>query len=155
MKAISRVIPLLLVAACAKADKPATDAAATAVAAPAAISLQDVAGTWAMKTFREGSDSVLLTFQMTATNSESGWSFTFAGRSPSRCASLPWQGDSLHDRGWSLSERPPEGHQVTTRSVMRLSGGKLVGSTVATYASGEELRLRTEGMAPVGGKVPT
>jgi hypothetical protein len=147
MKAMSRVIPLLLVAACAKADKPATEAAATAAAAPAAISLQDVAGTWAMKTFREGSDSVLLTFQMTATNSESGWSFTFPGREPVPVRVVAVAGDSIMTEAGPYESALRKGSQVSTRSVMRLSGGKLAGSTVATYANGEELRLRTEGMA--------
>src|SRR5512134_785094 len=94
MRTVSRLIPMLLIAACAKADKPATEAAA-APPAPPAFSLQDIAGTWSMKTFREGSDSVLLTFQMTATNSESGWSFTFPGREAVPVRVIAVAGDSV------------------------------------------------------------
>lgn len=148
MKAIARCIPLLLVAACAKGDKPAADAAAGAAAAAPAINLQDVAGTWAMRTTMEGSDSVMLTFQLNATDSESGWTLNFPGRDPVPLRVVAVAGDSIVTEAGPYESMLRKGVQVSTRGVMRLSNGRLVGSTVATYSGGEEIRLKTEGMRP-------
>jgi hypothetical protein len=142
MRPIAKLIPLLALAACAKAEKPAPDA--PAAAAPT-VSLQDLAGTWNMQTFRAGSDSVLVSYQLVATGTESGWSINFPGRDPVPLRVLAVAGDSVMSEAGPYESAVRSGVQVTTRSVMRRSGDKLVGTTVATYSDGQELQLRTEG----------
>lgn len=146
MRTIARALPLLLVVACAKAEKPAADAPAGTPAASAGISLQDMAGTWSMKTTAEGSDSVLVTFQLNATSSESGWTLSFPGRDPVPVRVLAVAGDSVVTESGPYESMLRKGVQVTTRTVMRLSHGALTGSTVASYSTGDELRLKTQGM---------
>jgi hypothetical protein len=148
MRTIAGGLSLLLVVACAKADKPAADAPASPPAATAGISLQDLAGTWSMKTMAEGSDSVLVAYQLTATGTESGWTLNFPGRDPLPMRVLAVAGDSVVTESGPYESVLRKGVQVTTRTVMRLSHGALAGTTVASYSTGEELRLRTVGLRP-------
>jgi hypothetical protein len=144
------LILLVGVAACRPAaDQPAADTTASvAPPAPAPIALADLAGTWEMKTMAEGSDSVLVTSELMATADTTGWMQHFAGRDPIPMRVITVDGDSVVTETGPFESVLRRGVQVTTHSVMRLQDGRLVGTTIARYAtSGPDsvVRLRTEG----------
>ena len=132
---------------CTKTEKqPAADTAAMAAEAPApaAISLADVAGKWRVRGMSETGDSTLVTFELNATADPSGWTFIFPNRKPIPVR-VTTAGDSIMTEAGPYESVLRKGVQVTTRGVLRLEGGKLVGTTVARYAGGRDsLRVRTE-----------
>lgn len=144
------LILLVGVVACRPAaDQPAADTTASvAPPAPAPLALADLAGTWDMKTMAEGSDSVLVTFELMATADTAGWMQHFAGRDPIPMRVLAVNGDSVVTETGPFESVLRPGVQVTTHSVMRLQDGRLVGTTIARYkTSGPDsvVRIRTEG----------
>lgn len=141
---------LAIVAACARKEQPspAADAAPPAAApAPAMLAISDLTGTWAMETRKEGSDSVLVRFTLTAGADTSGWSLTFDGRPPVPTRVLSVDGDSITTEAGPYASAVRKGVQVVTRTVMRKQGDKLMGRTLATYSKGPDsvLVLLTEG----------
>lgn len=152
---------LVVATACAKADKrseaestaamasPSTPAAAPAAApaAPATLTFGDVAGNWSMRSVPESGDTTATTYVLTATNDSSGWKLAFP-KGPTVAARVAAAGDSIvADAGPYASVRR-KGVQVTTHSVFRRQGDRLVGTTVAHYKTSRPdsvLNLRTEG----------
>jgi hypothetical protein len=125
----------------------ATETAAAAPAAPAGISLADVAGKWNMRTTNEAGDSTLVTYVLNATADPAGWTINFKNRPPVPVR-VTVSGDSIITDAGPYESVLRKGVQVTTHGVSRLQGGKLVGITVAHYAtSGPDSvrRVRTEG----------
>jgi hypothetical protein len=143
------VLALGLVACGGGADNPpAADTTAAAPAAPAAISLADLAGTWVVTAKAEGTDSVLVTSELMATADTSGWMQHLPGRDPIQMRVVLVDADSVVTETGPYESVLRPGVQVTTRGVMRLQDGRLVGTTVATYSGGEGenvVRLTTEG----------
>ena len=132
-----------------KAAAPAGDTAmaapAPAPAAPAPISLADLSGKWKMRTMAEGSDSTLVEYTMDA--GASGWTLHFPNRPPV-AAKTTADGDSVTADAGPYESVLRKGLKVTTHSVFRLQDGKLVGTTVAHYATkgADSVRnLRSEG----------
>jgi hypothetical protein len=129
-----------ILAGCAKKDEAPLDTTAVAVpatptvaAAPAAINLADVAGTWDVRAIPQSGDTTATTYVMNATSSTAGWTLTFPGRKP-MALKVSTDADSVTmDAGPYASVRR-KGVQVITHSVSRLQGGKLVGTTVAHYS---------------------
>jgi hypothetical protein len=127
---------MALLAGCAKTDKPAQAAADEgAMATPAPISLADVAGTWTISSMGAASDSVILTYQLTATADPAGWTFSFPGRDPIALRNVMAAGDSIVAEAGPFESGVRKGVQVSTRTVMRLQDGALMGMTVAHYAA--------------------
>jgi hypothetical protein len=125
-----------VVAGCSKPDAPpAADTTAVAAPAPAPISLAEVAGKWTVRTMAENSDSVLVTSEMTATADTSGWVTIVPGRPPLPTRVVEVAGDSITTEFGPFESVLRPGVQVTTRTVMRLRDGKLVGSLVARYVT--------------------
>lgn len=142
-----------LLAACTKADDaPAADTTMTSVgpAAPATpITLADLAGTWnVVATPEGGADTAPTLYTMVATADTAGWTFTFANR-PGVAIPLHGvvvDGDSLVTEAGPFESSRRAGIATTTRSVLRMQGGRLIGSTLARYAMPDEdqtLVLRT------------
>jgi hypothetical protein len=130
-----------------QAAPPATDSAtmAPAPAPPAAISLADVKGKWKMKTMAEGSDSTLVEYTLDA--GDAGWTLNFPRRPPVPTKPTA-DGDSIVADAGPYESALRKGVKVTTHSVFRLQDGKLVGMTVAHYATkgaDSVLSLRSEG----------
>jgi hypothetical protein len=131
-----------------QAAAPASDTAAMAAPAPAApapIALGDLNGTWNMKTMAEGSDSALVTYTLEA--APSGWTLHFPKRPPVATKTTA-DGDSIVTDAGPYESVLRKGLMVTTHSVFRLQDGKLVGTTVAHYATkgADSVRnLRSEG----------
>jgi hypothetical protein len=129
-----------------QAAQPATDSAtmAPAPAAPAAISLADVKGKWKMKSTVEGSDSAV---EYTLDAGDAGWTLHFPKRPPVPTKPTA-DGDSILADAGPYESALRKGVKVTTHSVFRLQDGKLVGTTVAHYATkgaDSVLNLRSEG----------
>ena len=137
---------------CAKPEQQPPKEDTTAAAAPtppppAGISLADVAGKWAMITTTEKGDSTLVKYELVATSDTSGWRFNFPKRKPVP-VHVAVGGDSIVLDAGPYESVLRKGVQVTTHGVARLQGGKLVGTTVARYATHgpDSLRnLRFEG----------
>ena len=148
----------VLAVACAKSADKVTDSAAATVApavaqAPPAptIALKDVAGTWHLvSTPTEGKDTTATKSTITATGDTTGWTINFAGRKPV-ALHISTGGDSIiatSDRYESVRRK---GVQVTTTSVFRLQGDKLVGPLVAHYSKGADSVLHLQS---VGTRAP-
>jgi len=137
-----------VVAGCSKPDAPpAQDTTAVAAPAPAPISLAEVAGKWTVRTMAENSDSVLVTSEMTATADTSGWMMMIPGRPAMATRVIEVAGDSITTEFGPFESVLRPGVQVTTRSVMRLRDGKLVGYLIARYpttGADSVARLRLE-----------
>ncbi|HJR36565.1 MAG TPA: hypothetical protein VJ817_16530 [Gemmatimonadales bacterium] len=125
-----------VVAGCGTDDAPpAQDTTAVAAAMPAPISLAEVAGRWTVRTMAENSDSVLVTSEMTVTADTSGWMTMIPGRPAMATRVIEVAGDSIVTEFGPFESVLRPGVQVTTRSVMRLRDGKLVGHLMARYAT--------------------
>ncbi len=116
-------------------------------AEPAPLALTEVAGTWDMRVMPEQGDSTLMTFTMIATADPSGWKFNFPKRPPVP-ASATASGASLVLEAGPYESVFRRDVKVTTYTVARLQGGKLVGATAARYATSKPdsvVQLRLEG----------
>ena len=141
--------------ACAKSDDAAggTDTTAGAIAAATTaaqtITLADVAGRWTVRAVPETGDTTAVISQLNASADTSGWTTTLPNRPPTATRVVAVAGDSIVTENGPYESVLRKGVQVTTRSVMRLRDGKLVGYTVARYSTtgaDSVLRLRTEAM---------
>ena len=152
MRRLALVCTMAIAAGCSKpASPPAADTTAAVAPAPppppAPISLADVAGKWDMKTMAENSDSVLVQLSMTATADTTGWILNLPKRKPVP-AHVMASGDSIIVDAGPYESVLRKGVQVSTHGVYRLTGGKLVGTTVAHYKTAKAdsvVRLRAEG----------
>lgn len=132
MRRLMVLCSAVVLAACAKKDQP--PGADTTAMAPPPATMADMAGKWTMQSSREGSDSVLVTYEINATADTSGWTITFPGRDPMPLRVSPMAGDSVVTEVGPYESVLRNGVQVWTRSVMRMEGGNLVGTTVAHYS---------------------
>jgi hypothetical protein len=132
-----------ILSACQKSE-PAAHVDSTAVAAPppaavapappAALSLADLAGKWNMRTMNAAGDSTLVAFVLNATSDPAGWTITFPKRAPIR-VHVVVAGDSIIIDAGPYPSVLRKHTMVTTHGVSRLQGGKLVGTSVAHYAT--------------------
>ena len=112
-------------------DAPAADTTAVAPAAPT-LALSDVAGKWHARVMSETSDSVLVEYDLTATADTAGWMMMLPNRPP-MAMRVTAGGDSIVAEAGPYESVLRAGVTVSTRSVMRLQGGELVGVTTARY----------------------
>jgi hypothetical protein len=109
-------------------------AAPAATAEPRAISLADVAGKWKVRTTDEAggtpADIVLV-----ATDDTSGWTMTGSNGKPVPVRVVAVGGDSIVTEAGPYESFVRKGVKVTTRTVNRLDGGKLVGTIEARYTT--------------------
>lgn len=104
-------------------------------AAPATISLADVAGKWKIRTTdKDGSNPVEA--ELLATANKSGWTLTLPNRKPVPVRVTAVAGDSLVTEAGPFESVLRKGLQVKTRTVNRLQDGKLVGIMEARYTVG-------------------
>jgi hypothetical protein len=104
-------------------------------AAPMAemTSLADFTGTWEMQALTESGDSVLVEYEMVATDDMDGWTITFPERETMPVRILAHEGDSIVTEVGPYESLFRPGVMVTTRSVGRLENGMMVGTFTATY----------------------
>jgi len=118
-----------------------------AAGAAATLSLNDLAGAWNLRVMNEAGDSTLLNEVLNATATPTGWTIV-RGTLPPNAVRPSVDGDSLITDGGPYPSALRKGVNVTTHSVWRLQGGKLVGTTTAHYMtnSADSVRhLRVEG----------
>jgi hypothetical protein len=138
----------LLVLGCQRepSEEPTEEPAADTVAAATTISLADVAGTWDMRSVPEtGADTTATVFQIQAT--ADGWTLFLPDRDPIE-AVVTTSGDSIIVDAGPFESVRRDGVMVSTRTVYRLEGDRLVGTTVAHYETSEAdsvLSLHVEG----------
>jgi hypothetical protein len=157
MRQIAFCSCLAVLVACAKTEKqpaadvaaaPPADASAAAPAAPAALSLTDLAGKWAMRATTGSGDTTIVSFVMVASADRSAWTFTFPKRKPIPVRVVALEGDSIVTEAGPYESVLRKGVQVTTHNTLRLQDGKLVGTTVAHYTTSRPdsvVQLRVEG----------
>jgi hypothetical protein len=115
------------------------------------LSLADVAGTWSIQAMPETSDSVLVAYEMTATDNTEGWTVTFPGRDPMPVAMVAVEGDSIMVDLGSYQSALRDNVMVSTQSVVRLQEGEIIGTFVARYettGADSVLRGRMRGTRP-------
>jgi hypothetical protein len=116
----------------------------------ATISLADVAGRWNVTSAPEsGADTTTTRYVLNAMSDTAGWTITFPNRpQPVAVRVVSVDGDSIMTEAGPFESVRRKGVQVTSRTVFRRDGDRLVGSTRARYAStGADtvLVLRLEG----------
>jgi hypothetical protein len=134
MRRISAVLALAVVAACAPKEEPA-DTTAMAAPAAASIALADVAGTWSLRIMPADRDTTILTAELVASADPTAWTITFPGR-PAVPMRPTVDGDSIMTEAGPYESALRKGVQVTTRGVMRMVNGELVGTTTGHYQGG-------------------
>lgn len=120
---------------CAKSERPSGQ-------------LADFAGTWRVRGLNEAGDSIV-GFQVTATGDTLGWTIAFPNRPAISLRVVAAAGDSVITEAGPYESVLRKGVQVRTRAVMHLQGNKIVGTTIARYATtgpDSVLQVRTEGM---------
>jgi hypothetical protein len=126
------ILAALPVVACGRSETgmPA-DSPAAAMAPP--LTFAEFAGRWSVQLMGDMSDSVLASYDLTATADGAGWTLVPIGKDPIPVRAAV-DGDSLMlDAGPYPSDaaRPVD---VTTHAVGRIEGGMLVGTFVSQYA---------------------
>ena len=138
MRYLSLLCCAALLGGCAERQEDASaEMEGEAGAMAETASLADFAGTWNIRALNEMGDSVLVEYQMMATDGMDGWMVMFPDREPLPARVVAFEGDSLVTEVGPYESLFRPGVMVTTRSVGRLEGGAMVGSFVATYDTEE------------------
>ena len=143
---------LALLLACTPSDREGAEtarAADTATGQPAGTATADLAGTWSMTSRPTGgSDTTTARFTLNATSNTAGWTLSYPGRPEPVPARVSVQGDSILVESGPVPSMLRRNVQVTTRTVLRREGDRLVGTTNSRYSgSGADsvVDFRTEG----------
>jgi hypothetical protein len=145
-----RIVLALAVAGllgCEKKETPPAADSSAMTPPPATVNLASLAGTWNMQTMPVDRDTVILNYVLTATADTAGWTLTFPGRDPIPMRIIHVAGDSIVSEAGPYASALRAGVQVTTRTVNRMQGDVLVGTTEARYSSGPDtlVMLRSRG----------
>jgi hypothetical protein len=145
---------IALLVACTPSDRDsvaesAAGAADTTMGQSAGTATAGLAGTWSMTSRpASGSDTTTARFTITATSTTAGWTLTFPGRDDPIPARVSMQGDSVLVEAGSVPSMLRPNIQVTTSTVVRREGDRLVGTTSNRYAgtgADSVVNFRTEG----------
>ena len=151
LRTLTRILPALAAVAllaCAKeaADDATEMADTTAMEEPTpGISLANLAGTWNMRTMPMDSDTTQIEY--TITIDEAGWTMLLPERDPVT-SNVTVEGDSVVAVSAPFESVLRGGVMVTTTTVYRMEGDRLVGTITARYeTTGPDsvTYLRTEG----------
>ena len=132
-----------LLAGCTKAEDRSVGAGTTTdtMEAPAGameeatVSLSDFAGTWKVRSTDVGGGNPIET-ELRATADTSGWTLTGPNRKSYPVRVVAVGGDSIVTESGPRESFLRKGTQVTTRTVYRLQGDRLVGSTESRFKVG-------------------
>lgn len=128
----------VLVAGCSTKETPpaadTTPVAAAEPAAPPALTLESLAGTWNFRVMPMDGDSTLTTHVLTASTDPAGWSFVQPNGDKVVVREVIVAGDSITSVAGPFSSGVRSGMKVRDlRTTYRLQDGKLVGVTTARY----------------------
>lgn len=126
------LLALPLVFACTSKEAPPADTAALAVV-PDAAPAPNYAGNWSVQVMPADKDSVLLTYDLVTTADRTGWKMTLPGREVMEPRIVHMDNDSVVVENGPYSSALRKNVMVTTHSVMRMEGDRLVGTTIARY----------------------
>jgi hypothetical protein len=112
-------------------EAPATEM--SEAEAPAASPLADFAGTWNMRALTEAGDSVLVEYEMVATDGTEGWTVTFPDREPIPAHIHEAAGDSVVIHLGPYPSALRDAVDVSTVTVSRIVNSRMVGYFTATY----------------------
>lgn len=139
MRRIAMLGCALVIAGCSTKDAPpAADTAtvAGAPAAPAAMSMESLAGKWNFRVMAMDNDSTLTTHVLTASADPAGWSFLQPDGENVTVRDVTIAGDSVTSVAGPFSSGVRSGMRVKDlRTTYRLQDGKLVGVTTARYVT--------------------
>lgn len=150
MLRIVGVTCLVLLIGCGAQEQAGDAPADTPAMAAAPVSLADFAGTWDVQAMPADRDTVLVTYELVATDVAEGWTVTFPDMEPLALRILTVDGDSVVTEMGPYPSLLRDGATVTSvRSVLRLQGGMLGGTFTARYetdAADSVLQGRMHGM---------
>ena len=147
MRAVAIACCAALLVGCKKSENPPPQPASPTAMAPAPVSLSSFAGRWRVRGLNERGDSIV-GYLLTATADTAGWKLVFPNRAPVAARVVAVAGDSVVMEAGPYESVLRKGVQVRTHAVLRLQGGKLVGTTVAHYVTSRPdsvLHIRNEG----------
>jgi hypothetical protein len=152
MRPIAIVLTAALVAACGKKDAPpaadSTPANNPAQTPASPMTAEAVAGNWDVQVMGMDVDSVLLTYTMSLSADTAAWTITLPDREPMKLRIVSMGGDSAVVENGPYESVLRPGVQVSTSTVLRLRGDRLMGRTAAHYAIGGSdsvVQLRSRG----------
>ena len=132
-----------LLLGCSKSDD---EAAGTG--SESGLAAADIAGRWDMTAIPFSGDTTPTRFTLNATGNDEGWTISFPGRPPIPTRTR-FDADSVVTEIGPYESVRRKGVQVRTKSVMRLEGDTLVGTSIARYTTqgaDSVLMLRTSGI---------
>ena len=130
--ALLLVLPMLLACTPAEEEAPMADTTAMTAEAPAPL---NYAGNWTVTSMPEDRDTVLVTYDLVATNDQSGWTTTLPGRETQPLRIVSISGDSVVSELGPFESVLRPNVMVTTHTTLRPEGDRLVGTTIARYAT--------------------
>jgi len=138
MRCLALILSAPIVVACTSKEAPPTPPVPPAAPSeqsspPAPINLALIAGKWNFKVMGQTNDSVVTTYTLVVTTDTAGWVMTLPKRKP-LTLHVAVSGDSVMLRSPEYQSVLRSGLKVNTTSVLRVSGDKLVGNSVAHYA---------------------
>jgi hypothetical protein len=149
MSRAALLLVLPIVFACTSKEAPPADTAALAVVPDAADATPvSYAGNWTVNVMPADKDTVLLTYDLVTTADQAGWKMTLPGREVMEPRVVHMDNDSVIVENGPYSSALRKNVTVSTRSVMRMEGDKLVGTTIARYdtkGADSVVNLRTVG----------
>jgi hypothetical protein len=152
MRPIAIVLSAAILAACGKKDAPPaadTTQARNPGQTPASpMSAEAVAGNWQVQVMGMDTDSVLVTYDMSLSADTAAWTITLPNREPMKLRIMSMGGDSAVVENGPYESVLRPGVQVSTSTILRLRGDRLMGRTAAHYAIGgtdSVVQLRSRG----------
>lgn len=132
MRAFALVTAVALLGACAPAEREPAMMEEEA----AALTVADFAGTWTMQATLDTPDTAVVDYTVSGGADPASWMITLPNRDPMP-ARVTVAGDSAVFEVGPYESILRAGVMVTTRSVGRLSGGRMTGTLVARYETAE------------------
>lgn len=136
---VSGLVLLVALVGCSTKEKapeaaPAAEVApAAAPVAPAAFPAAEAAGKWTYVAKTLTGDTTLVTAELDATATADGWMLTLPGRKPMPLT-VTVSGDSVMTSTAPFESVLRKGVKTSTTGVLRMSGGKMIGTTTAHYS---------------------
>lgn len=134
MRAIALFSFVILLAACSSADTPpaADTSAVVSEAPPAALSLATMTGMWDTNVRRQGTDSIVATNVVNATDS-TAWTFAFPNRAPIAMRITGTSGDTVMWETDAFESAVKKGLMTRNSGKSWIRDGKMMGSVTARY----------------------
>lgn len=97
--------------------------------------VMNYAGNWTVNLMPEGQDTVVVTYEMVGSNDQNGWSTTLPGRETMQLRIISMSADSVVSEAGPFQSVLRPNEMVTTQTTLRPEGDRLVGTTIARYAT--------------------